>query len=208
MQDLPSDDRDLDGLAAMGTIRSYPKNTLLIQEGDRTNQIYVVISGRLKVFLSDGDGKEMIIDMLKARDYFGEFSFAGEPRAASVMTMEPCKLAVLDPEEFKKFLASNPEAAFNLILTLIRRARNLTRSVGGLALLDVYGRVARLLLDNAGDEDGRLIVGERMTQQEISKRVNASREMVSRILADLREGEYIGIEGNRIVILRPLPARW
>jgi CRP/FNR family cyclic AMP-dependent transcriptional regulator len=72
----------------------------------------------------------------------------------------------------------------------------------------VYGRVARLLLDNAVEENGSLVVGERLTQQEIAKRVGASREMVSRIVTDLREGGYIGSEGDRIVIFRPLPKRW
>jgi len=208
MQDGAFNDHYLDSLAATGTARSYPKNTLLIQEGDLTDQVYVVLSGRLKVFLSDSAGKEIIIDTLKARDYFGEFALEGEPRSASVMTLEPCKLAVIEPAQFRGFLASNPDAAYALIVSLIRRARNLTRAVGSLALLDVYGRVARLLLDSAVDEGGRMIVGERMTQQEIARRINASREMVSRILTDLREGEYIGQEGDRIVILRPLPARW
>jgi CRP/FNR family cyclic AMP-dependent transcriptional regulator len=109
---------------------------------------------------------------------------------------------------FKRFLASNPDAAFALIVTLIGRARNLTRAVGNLALLDVYGRVARLLLENASEESGRLVVGVRMTQQEIAKRVGASREMVWRILDDLREGKYIAIENNRIVIQQQLPKRW
>jgi CRP/FNR family cyclic AMP-dependent transcriptional regulator len=95
-----------------------------------------------------------------------------------------------------------------LIVTLIRRARNLTRTIGDLALLDVYGRVARLLLDNARDEEGQLVVGSRMTQQEIAKRVGASREMVWRILDDLRQGEYIAMQDGRIVIRQQLPKRW
>jgi len=122
--------------------------------------------------------------------------------------MEPCKLAVIERDQFKRFLAANPEAAYALVVTVIRRARNLTRSIGSLALLDVYGRVARLLLDNAGEENGKLVVGERLTRQEIAQRINSSRETVSRIVSDLREGGYIDIEDDRIVILRSLPARW
>ena len=208
MQDSPFDDRYLDALAAAGTVRSYPKHTLLIQEGDRTDQLYVVLSGRLKVFLSDSEGKEIVIDTLGPRQCFGEMALEGEPRSASVMTTEACKLAMIERDQFKRFLVENPEAAYALIVTLIRRARNLTRAVGSLALLDVYGRVARLLLDNAAEENGRLVVGERLTQQEIARRVSASREMVSRIVTDLREGGYIGIENDRMVIYRPLPKRW
>jgi CRP/FNR family cyclic AMP-dependent transcriptional regulator len=208
MLDATFDERYLNSLAATGTVRAYPKNTLLIQEGDLTDQLYVVLAGRLKVFLSDSDGKEVIIDTLRQHDCFGEMALEGEPRSASVMTLEPCKLAVIERDQFKNFLSKNPDAAYALIVTVIRRARNLTRAIGSLALLDVYGRVARLLLDNASEENGKLVVGERMTQQDISKRISSSREMVSRILADLREGGYIGIEEDRIVILRALPARW
>ena len=208
MAESPFQDRYLDALVAAGSVRSYPKHTLLVQEGDRSDQLYVVLSGRLKVFLCDSDGKEIVIDTLGPGQCFGEMALEGEPRSASVMTTEPCKLAMIEREQFKRFLTSNPEAAYALIVTLIRRARNLTRTVGSLALLDVYGRVARLLLDNATEENGKLVVGERLTQQEIARRVSASREMVSRIVTDLREGGYIGIEDDRMVIYRPLPKRW
>jgi CRP/FNR family cyclic AMP-dependent transcriptional regulator len=208
MRSSPFDERYLDALTAKGTIRSYPKHTLLIQEGDLSDQIYVVLSGRLKVFLSDSDGKEIVIDALGPRQCFGEMALEGEPRSASVMATEPCKLAVIERGQFKEFLAANPEAAYALIVTVIDRARNLTRAIGSLAPLDVYGRVARLLLDNAAEENGTLVVGERLTQQEIAKRVGASRETVSRIVTDLREGGYIGVENDRMVIYRPLPKRW
>jgi CRP/FNR family cyclic AMP-dependent transcriptional regulator len=208
MTDSPFDGRYLDALAAAGKVRAYPKHTLLIQEGDRSDQLYMVLSGRLKVFLSDSEGREIVIDTLGPRQFFGEMALEGEPRSASVMTTEPCRLAVIERDDFKRFLAENPDAAYALIVTLIRRARNLTRAVGSLALLDVYGRVARLLLDHAVEEEGRLVVGERLSQQEIARRVSASREMVSRIVTDLREGGYIGIEADRMVIYRPLPKRW
>jgi CRP/FNR family cyclic AMP-dependent transcriptional regulator len=202
------DARHLETLVASGTVRSYPKQTILIQEGDYSDRLYVVLSGRLKVYLSDADGKEIVIDTLEPQQFFGEMALEGGRRAASIMTLEPCKLAVIERDEFKNFLASNPEAAYALIVALVRRASNLTRAIGSLTLLDVYGRVARLLLDNAIEGDRKVAVRERMTQQEIAKRVNASRETVSRIMTDLREGGYIDVEDDRIVILRALPARW
>jgi CRP/FNR family cyclic AMP-dependent transcriptional regulator len=133
--------------------------------GDRSDQLYVVLSGKLKVFLADSEGKEIIVDMLGPGQYFGEMALEGEPRSASVMTLEPSKLSIVERKQFKRFLATNPDAAYSLIVTLIRRARSLTRAVGDLALLDVYGRVARLLLDNAHEENGQLVVTGRMTQQ-------------------------------------------
>lgn len=208
MVNLDSTDDCTKALVALGTIRSYAKNTILVQEGDKTDQVYVILSGKLKVYLADSEGKEIIVDLLGPGQYFGEMALEGEPRSASVMTLEPTQLSVIERAQFRQFLATNPDAAYSLILTLIRRARNLTRVVGDLALLDVYGRVARLLLDNAHEENGELVVTDRMTQQEIAKRVGASREMVWRILDDLREGEYIGVKAGRFVIRQKLPKRW
>lgn len=205
----PNDEpRYVEALAALGNLRVYPKNTILVHEGDKSDQLYVVLSGKLRVFLSDSEGKEITIDILGPDQYFGEMALEGEPRSASVMTTEVSRLSVIERQQFRQFFATNPEAAYWLYIALVRRARNLTRNVGGLALLDVYGRIARLLLDNATEESGFLVVGERITQQEIAKRVGASRETVSRILTDLREGNYITIEDNRIKIQQHLPKRW
>lgn len=208
MPETPSPPEYVSALAALGTVRAYAKNTILVQEGDRSDQVYVVLEGRLKVYLADPEGKEIIVDILGPGQYFGEMALEGDPRSASVMTLEPSRLSIVERNRFKEFLASNPAAAYALIVTLIRRARHLTRAVGDLALLDVYGRVARLLLDGAYEENGKLIVTERMTQQEIGRRVGASREMVWRILDDLRQGDYIALEDGRIVIRQPLPKRW
>jgi CRP/FNR family cyclic AMP-dependent transcriptional regulator len=208
MTDAKPEQLDLEALTALGVVRLFPRNTIVFQEGDKGDQLYVIVSGKVKVFLADSEGKEIIVDVLSPGQYFGEMALDGSPRSASVMTMEASRLSIVEREAFKRFLAADPEAAFSLVVTLIRRARNLTRAVGSLALLDVYGRVARLLLENATEESGHLVVGTRMTQQEIAKRVGASREMVWRILDDLREGKYIAIENNRIVIQQQLPKRW
>lgn len=198
----------IDALIALGVVRSFPKNSVLVQEGDKSDQFYILLSGKLKVFLADDDGKEIVVDMLSPKQYFGEMALDGESRSASVMTVEASKLAVIQREDFKRFLAENPDAALALIVTLIRRARNLTRTIGNLALLDVYGRVARLLIDNASDESGKLVVTEKMSQQEIAQRIGSSREMVSRILSDLKEGGYLSLDGGRIVIKQNLPKHW
>ena len=208
MVDPTLDDGYVRALEALGTVRSYAKNTVVFQEGDQSDQVYVVMSGKLKVFLADSDGKEVIVDILGPRQYFGEMALDGRPRSASVITLEASKLAIVQREQYKRFLSENPEAAFGLIVTLIGRARNLTRAVGSMGLLDVYGRVARLLLDNAVDRDGQTVLRERMTHQEIAKRVGASREMVTRILGDLREGGYVAVENDLIVIRQTPPNRW
>lgn len=201
-------EQHIEALVVLGVVRSYPKNTILFQEGDASDQIFVLLEGKLKVFLADGDGKEIVVDMLSPRQYFGEMALDGESRSASVMTIVASKLAVIQRDDFKAFLAQNSDAAFALIVTLIRRARNLTRTIGNLALLDVYGRVARLLIDNATEESGQLVVTEKMSQHEIAQRIGSSREMVSRILGDLKEGGYITMDGRKMVIKQNLPKHW
>ena len=204
----PFGDHHLDALVALGTPRTYPKNTILVHQGDKSEQLFVLLGGRLKVFLADDDGKEIVVDILTPRQYFGEMSLDGAPRSASVMTTEASKLVVIQHDDFRRFLAERPEASYALIVTLIRRARSLTGMVGNLALLDVYGRVARLLVDNARDEAGRRVVADKMSQQEIANRIGSSREMVSRILTELKEGGYIAMDDGRIVIVHTLPKRW
>lgn len=194
-------------IAALGPVRGYPKRAVVFQEGDRTDHIFVVLSGHVKVFLADGDGREIVINELGPGQFFGEMSLDGEPRSASVMTTEPSRLAVVEREAFRRYLASDPDAAFELLTTVIRRTRNATRVAGNLALMDVYGRLARLLLDLAKPDGDHLVIADRPTQQEFAIRVGATREMVARVLGDVRESGHVTIEKDRMVIHRQLPAR-
>jgi len=204
----PIQDRHLEALVSSGTVRAFPGKTVLIKEGEQSDRLYVVITGKLKVYITDADGQEVVIDTLGPKQFFGERALEGRPRAASVMTLEPCRLSVVEPEQFKRFLAVHPEAAYALIVALIRRASNLARVIGSLGLLDIYGRVARLLLDEAVEDDGDKVILGIPDPQGIAKRVNATPETVSRIMTDLRDGGYIEMEDNRIVILRDIPSRW
>jgi CRP/FNR family cyclic AMP-dependent transcriptional regulator len=195
-------------LAAHGVVRKFPKNAVIITEGDPSDSLYVILSGRVKVYLSDAEGREVVLNEHGPGSYVGEMAFDDMPRSASVMTLEPCTFSVVSGKEFRSFVASNPDATMHLIRNLIRRARLASESIRSLALLDVYGRVARLLLDLAVDKDGRLVVEQPYTQQELAQRVGCSREMVSRIFKDLVAGGYIRLDGRRIQIERPLPTRW
>jgi CRP/FNR family cyclic AMP-dependent transcriptional regulator len=130
------------------------------------------------------------------------------PRSASVITLEPTRLLVVPKDDFAAFLAKSPEFALHLVRKLIRRVRALTHDVKSLALMDVYGRVARMLLDLAVERDGALVIEDRPTQQEMANRVGASREMISRILTELAAGGYIEVARDRITISRTLPCGW
>ncbi len=195
-------------LASLGRLRSYPKNTVFITEGDSSDSVFVVLSGRVKIFLSDTEGHEMILDTQGPGEYVGEMALDGNPRSASVMTTEATTFAVVSRDPIKEAIRRNPDFALDMISKIIDRARLATNSVKDLALLDVYGRVARLLLNMAVERNGKLEIPDKLTQQEIAERVGASRDMVSRIFRDLTAGGYITVESRHITINKKPPARW
>jgi CRP/FNR family cyclic AMP-dependent transcriptional regulator len=195
-------------LAAAAVVRKYPKNAIVVTEGERSDSLYVILSGRVKVFVSDDHGKELVLNVAGPGEYFGELALDEGPRSASVATLEPCELAVIANEVLRGFLVAHPDAAVQLVRGLIGRTRRTTEALKDLALLDVYGRVAKLLLELAREADGRLVIDERLTQQDVADRVSASREMVGRILKDLTTGGYIAQEDGRIVIRRRPPRAW
>ena len=199
---------DLRALAERTVTRNYPKQAMIVNEGDESGSLYLILSGRVKVYLADEHGKELILAIKGPGQYFGEMALDGEPRAASVMTLDPSQFAVLSREDFRAFLLSHAEVALQLIENLIRVARGLNRSARNLAMLDVYGRVARTLLELAVERDGRLVIPEKLTQKDIAARVGASREMINRILRDLTTGGYVSVEDGRIIINKAPPARW
>ena len=201
-------EEELRALSAQATAKTFPKNTVIVSEGDETNTLFIILSGRVKVFLSDEAGKEIVLATQGAGEYFGEMALVEGPRSASVMTLETSKFAVIPKPQFKSFLLEHPQFAIHLIEKLIHRTRTLTENVKSLALMDVYGRVARLLLELAEDEDGKLVITEKLTQQDIANRVGASREMISKILKDLAAGGYLTVERSRITINRAPPRHW
>lgn len=202
-------DADMTAISGMTVTRSFPKNTLVICEGDQSDSLYLILSGKVKVFLSDEEGKEVTLNIQKNGEYFGELAILDEaPRSASVMTVEETKLAILSRSAFDKCMEEHPTMALTIMRGLARRLRELTENVRSLALMDVYGRVARLLLEMAEDSDDKKVIKQRLTQRDIASMVGASREMVSRILRDLSIGGYITVENKIITINERLPAAW
>jgi len=188
-------------LTGVVTRRSLPRSTTVMASGDPTDSLYIVLSGRLKVMMSDAEGKEVILSILTAGEFFGEMGLIDDaPRSASVVSIEACELLSIAKRDFKKCLAENFEMAQAVMRGLVRRLRDADRKIGSLALLDVYGRVARLLLDMSETVDGEKIVTKRLPKQDIAKMIGASREMVSRVMKDLQMGGYIEVRGSNIVL--------
>jgi len=199
---------ELKAISQRAVARTCPKNTVVVNEGDRTDSLYIIVTGRVKIYVSDEKGKEIVLNDAGPGEYFGEMVLDEGPRSASVMTLEPTRFLVVPKEDFREFVAKSPEFSLHLIRKLIRRVRALTNDVKSLALMDVYGRVARLLLELAVERDGTLVIEGRPTQQEMANRVGASREMISRIVTDLANGGYIAVARDRITITRTLPRAW
>lgn len=188
-------------LASVVTRKSVSRSTIVMAGGDPTDSLYIVLSGRLKVMMSDAEGKEVILSILGPGEFFGEMGLIDDaPRSASVVAIEPCELLSITKRDFKKCLSDNFEMTMAVMRGLVRRLRDADRKIGSLALLDVYGRVARLLLDMAETIEGEKIVTKRLPKQDIAKMIGASREMVSRVMKDLQMGGYIEMRGSNIVL--------
>jgi len=200
---------ELQTLERHANLKRYRKNTIIIERGDESSALYVLISGKVRVYLADEEGKEVVLSVYDEPGcHFGELALLrNTARTASVMTVEDSQFLVISKQDFLTCLADHPQIALNIIGYLVDQVRSLTERVSALALNDVYGRLAATLKDLAKDEGGTLIT-QPLTQQELAQMIGASREMVSRIFKELRAGDYIRIEDKRIVLNKKLPAHW
>jgi len=201
------DDRELDAVRALATEKNYPKNAVVLTEGEMGDSLYMIQGGKVKVFIGDENGREIILKILGPGAFFGEMSMIDkQPRSASVRTIEASSFLVLTHAAFERCIEQVPRIANLVMRVLAERVREADRKIGTLALMDVYGRVASTLLELAVYNDGKLMVGEKLSQQDLANMVGAAREMVNRILKDLTDRGFISIEAKEITIVnRELP---
>lgn len=196
------DDDCLQPLTRVAMLRKIPRHTVVLNAGDRTDNIYFVLSGALKVQISDEEGREVILSMLGPGEVFGEMGVLDDhPRSATVLAVESSEVALIGKEDFKHCLAENPDVSLFIMRNLTKRLRLANRNIESLALLDVYGRVARLLLEAAETVDGRKVVTHKLTKQDIAKMIGASREMVSRVMRDLTAQGLILEHDGQLILL-------
>ena len=197
---------ELSALQELCITRTYPKNTVIINEGDQANAMFICTSGKVKVYVSDENGKEFVLNSMGPGEYFGELSLLDdETRSASVITTDKSTFSILYKDDFSKVVLNHPDIALVLLRNLASRIRKLTENVKTLALQDVYGRIRKTLLDLSTEKDGDTVIEEKLTQQDLANRIGSSREMVARILKDLATGGYIEIERKQFRILKKLP---
>lgn len=176
----------LEAIARYASLRRVARGMTVVQAGDAIDNVYFVLNGGLKVSVSDEDGREVILTMLGQGDVFGEMGVVDStPRSATVAAVSASDLVVIAQSDFRRILSENFELCLRVMSKLAERLRAADRKIESLALMDVYGRVARLLLDMAETREGQSIVRRKISKQDIAKMIGASREMVSRVMKDL-----------------------
>ena len=188
-------------LARMAVPRKVARNTTIVRAGDSTDSLFVMVSGSAKVLNRDEEGREVILTLLGAGECFGEMGLIdGSPRSADVIANESCELLMIAKRDFVHALADNFDLCLSIMKSLVLRLRDANRKIESLALMDVYGRVAKLLLDLSVVEGGRRVIVRKVSKQDMAKMVGASREMVSRVMKDLEGSGYIRVEDGCIVL--------
>jgi CRP/FNR family transcriptional regulator, cyclic AMP receptor protein len=197
-------DADVASLAHLLTRRKYPKDAVVFFENEEGDSFFMIVEGRIKVTILGDDGREVILSMLTPGDFFGEMALLdNEPRSATAIAAEESELLSLSRADFQS-VATKRSITGALIKVLTARLRKANHQISTLALLDVYGRVARVILDMARDEGRRLkdgrIAFRRATHQEIANRIGTTRETVTRMLKDLERQGLIEVDSKEIVV--------
>lgn len=196
-------------LACRGELKRYRKGHRLIEEGEQGDTLFIILSGKVRVFATGDKDREITYGTYGNGDYFGEISLDGGPRSASVEALEACTCAVVTTQTLLRHIAEHPEFALDLLAKVIRRVRAATLSAKQLALNDVYGRLVLLLGELALPQaDGTRLIAERLTHREMANRLGCSREMVSRLIKDLETGGYVSSSAGSLSVLKTLPTRW
>ena len=196
-------------LAARGSSRNFTRGEVLIEEGEQSDSLYILLAGELKVYTRGENGRELVYNLMHPGEFFGELFLDGGPRSASVKAVRPSICVVVGPEEFREFMAAYPEFAECLVLKLIGRVRHVTCQLRSVVMKDAYERVASLLNELAVPDGELRSIDKSVTQQEIADRIGASREMVNHIFRELVRGGYlVKEEDRRMVLAKELPKHW
>jgi CRP/FNR family transcriptional regulator, cyclic AMP receptor protein len=198
-------EKDIEVLAGLAVRRHYAKDVVIFFEKEQGDTLFMIVAGRVKVSILGDDTREVILSVLGPGDFFGEMALLDdEPRSASAIAVEESELLTLQRGDVQRLMASNPSMTQALVRVLTARLRRANHQISTLALLDVYGRVARVILDMARDEGKRLRDGRisfrRATHQEIARRIGTTRETVTRMLKDLERQGMIAVEPKEIVL--------
>ena len=198
-------DDELKEMSDLSERRKFPPGSIVLYEGDKNKTPYLILKGRIKVVLSDKKGKEIIVSILKEGDYFGEMALFDQlPRSATVVTLEDSEFLIISPEVLLDKISKNPRLSLKLLSEMSKRLRKTDKQIGNLALLDVKGRVARILLNlfqEAPLENGKdYKTVARPPLKDIAAMSGTTRETASRILNDFFKNNLIHLTRKNIII--------
>lgn len=180
--------------------RTYPRHSFMLRAGEKADALYILIAGRAKIVVDDGEGREVTLSVIGPNEFFGEMSLIDDkPRSASVEALDVCEVLYISKAAFMSCLKDNFDMAMLLLKAVVGRLREADRKIASLALMDVHGRVARLIMELAKQVDDTWIVDT--GSEEMARMVGASREMVSRVLKEMRDSGLIRREKRKIIIL-------
>ena len=184
--------------------RRFKRGELIVEQGKKSNALFIILTGRARVITTDSRGREVILATLTLSDYIGEMSLIdNEPHSASVRAELQTDVLMLGRVEFARCLPENTSMAYAVMKGLVQRLRHADRKIESLALMDVYGRVARALIEaSRTDAEGLVVIRDKVSRQDLAKMVGASREMVSRVMKDLEERGYIETLENGSVLIK------
>ena len=188
--------------------RRYRKGEMIVEQGQKSCALTILLTGRARVVSRDARGREVILATLRPGDFVGEMSLIDQaPHSASVIAELQSDTLVMDQLAFTRCLPDSDSMAYAMLKGLVHRLRQADRKIESLALMDVYGRVAGTLLDFAAealpDADGAAMIRGRVSRQDVAKMVGASREMVSRVMKDLEERGFIETQDDGSLLVRP-----
>ena len=190
-----------EALASTVSKKRFKRGEVLVEQGKKSDALYIVLTGRTRVLMTDSKGREVILATLASGDYVGEMSLIDDaPHSATVVADQQVDVLVLGRASFLHCLGENMEMAHSVMRVLVQRLRKASENISSLALVGVYGRVAKVLLDSAApDADGQLVIRDKVSRQDIAKMVGASREMVSRVMKDFEEQGFIQLLDTGVV---------
>ena len=199
----------IDNVAKLTQIQTCLKNASVINEGDISDSLHIILSGRAKVFFNDEQGEELTLQNLSEGDYFGEMSLLdNSPRSASITISEDASVAIISKDNFMQCMHQYPDIAINLSIELSRRLRLTTDNLKDIALTDGYSRITKTLLHMAELKKDKRVIPRKLSHKEIANMAGTSREMATRILDDLTRGGYLSFEDEKTVIHKSLPGGW
>ena len=202
-------DRDLSDLESVVRERSFRKNEVIFHAQEPGNALFVIKRGRVKISMDDRHGREVILRILEAGDFFGEMSLLdGEPRSATVSSLEPCQALVLFRDQFLRFIPKHPEVVLKMLTALSRRLRKADEKISRLVFADAYEKVASVLMDIIAEKKIPLNIGTEiplsLTRKELADVAGLSRETLTRVIADFRKAGLVRVDGRRLVIVNPV----